>query len=648
MNNKTKFIAGAALSILALGVCANAKDKVIMTVNGIDVPVSEFAYLYGKNSQQQQLQQQPLDEYVELFKLYRMKVEEAKKAGIDTTAAFRDEISRYRHELVENKLVDSVYLEKLATEAYNRLKEEVEATHIMYFKTPDAAENRANRAKIDSIRNLIVNGADFAELARSNSQDRASAVNGGRMGYISSMQYPYAFETAVYNTPDGEVSEVFESPVGYHIVKGGKHRAPRGKVRAAHILRLTQGVPPQVAAGAKSLLDSLYRVVKGNPDAFADVATRYSEDPGSGAQGGELPWFGSGEMVAEFDSVAFALPNGEISEPFKTSYGWHIIKKLDSKGGPEYSEVKKDIMRRIANPQDDRFRMIRQNQNMRLAKLNKGKLNGKVVDAMKRYIAGNGIDSIFVAEWTESPKGDETLFYVGKTKMKSSELASILSRMMVADPVAAAAIFDVQLENLYNSKLVAAEESRLITSDPSLSNLMKEYNDGSLLFEISKQKVWDKAAQDIEAQKRYFDAHRAQYKWRAPKAKGYLVQTVNDSVASLIKHASVGVGRDSLVTTLRKQFGSQISVDKVLADKGQNLMVDYLLFNGKETKGARTNFPVFFMIDPRVIDEPEEFGDVRAIVAGDYQNMLQDEWEAELRNKYAVKVNEGVLRRFKK
>lgn len=319
----------AGLGACAVALAFAAKDPVIMTVNGVDVPRSEFEYLYNKNSQQQ-INPQTLDEYVEMFKLYKMKVADAKAEGIDTTAAFLKETAQYRHDLAAPYLTDSVYINQLVKEAYDRSLEEVEAYHIMLFKTRDAAVNASLRQRADSLRDVLRGGGDFADLAVRYSQDRGSKNRGGWMGWIVAGAYPAAFELEAYSLPEGAISDVVESPVGYHILKGGKHRKARGKVQVSHILKLTQGKDDAGMAQAKKEIDSLYNVVKSAPETFNAVASANSEDRGSARQGGMLPWFGAGEMVAEFDSVAFSLADGEISEPVKTTYGYHIIRRYDS------------------------------------------------------------------------------------------------------------------------------------------------------------------------------------------------------------------------------------------------------------------------------------------------------------------------------
>ena len=640
-----KFVAGAGAAIFALAM--TAKDPVIMTVNGVDVPKSEFEYLYGKNSQQQ-LSQQPLEEYVEMFKLYKMKVEDAKAEGIDTTASFRKEMEQYRRDLAAPYLADSTYLDKLLKETYDRASREVEANHIMLFKSQNSAENAVKRQRMDSIRQALLSGADFAELAAKLSEDRGSSHRGGCMGYITAQQYPYAFEIAAYTTPEGEISGIIESPVGYHVLKGGKSRPARGKIQAAHILKMAQGNDPEINAKARHQIDSIYGIVKADPSKFSDLATRFSDDRGSARQGGMLPWFGSGEMVAEFDSVAFSMPDNSISEPFRTAFGWHIINRIASRPIPSMAQMKPEFLARVTNPQDDRYVLVRDNQSARLADIHKGKVNDKVLDSMRSYVLTNGIDSLFYERYGKNQEGGATVFTIDGKKIAASEFVGAMKNVMQVNPDAAIRIFNNNFDTFYNSSLVDAEIARLEREEPDYRNLLHEYVDGSLLYEVSVKKIWDKAAKDTEGLKNYFESNRSNYKWSVPHAKGYLVPAVNDSVAGKVKEMAATIGRDSLVNTIRKAFHGKAAIEKVLVEKGTNAMVDHLLFDGPETKPAKKAFATFFMIDPRVITAPEEYTDVRGLVTSDYQNEFQSQWEEELRKKYPVKVNKKVLKSVKK
>lgn len=637
---------------VGLGACAialafAAKDPVIMTVNGVDVPKSEFEYLYNKNSQQQ-VNLQTLDEYVEMFKLYKMKVADARAEGIDTMASFRREADQYRHELAAPYLADSLFLNSLVKEAYDRSKEEVEAYHIMLFKPRDPSMVDAARNRVDSIRQLLLNGADFADLATRFSQDRGSSAKGGRMGWMVANSYPYAFEVAAYNLPEGQISDVIDSGVGFHVLKGGKRRPARGKVKAAHILKLTQGKSDADKKKAKAEIDSLYQLVIANPATFNHIASTNSEDPGSARQGGVLPVFGTGEMVAEFDSVAFALADNEISEPFATSYGYHIIKKIGSEPIASMESIKPRLLARITSPQDPRFLMVRENQTKKLAKKHKGSLNEKNLQALRNDVKTLGLDSALYAKWNAAPQADMQVFAVNGKSTKLADVVENLSRIQLPASAYAVKEFDNVVDMLYNRELVNAEEDALLTEQPDYANLLREYVDGSLLYEVSVRKVWDKAAKDTEGLKAYFEANRDNYKWSEPRAKGFLVQALNDSVGNLVRERAAALPADSLISTIRKEFKGKAAIDRVLVSKGTNAMVDNIMFGGPESAPTNSKYTVYFMINPRLVNEPEEVADVKGMVTSDYQNEFQQAWENELRKKYPVTVNEKVLRKVKK
>ncbi len=641
---KKKFVATSGLILFAAALAA--KEPVIMTVNGVDVPRSEFEYLYGKNSKQQ-LNPQSLDEYVEMFKLYKLKVADAKAEGIDTLESFKKEMREYRRELAAPYLTDSAFLNKLLKETYDRSGQEAEAIHIMMFKTPDAKENRLLYNRLDSIRREIIGGADFAELARQYSQDKGSAQNGGRMDYLTAGRIPYySFESAVFNTPEGKISEIVESPVGYHLIKGGKRRAARGKVLVAHILRLARGNDEEADKKAKTTIDSIYNLVSADPDSFAELAKKYSED-GSARQGGNLPWFGPGEMVVEFDSVAFALPVNSISQPFRTAFGWHIIKKLDKKGIPSMAEMKPAFIARVTSPQDERFELIRANQTEKLSKLHKAKVNDKTLKSIYESIDKNGLDSLFYSDFTSGRNGNSELFIIDGTSYPVENLVSQMKGIIQPEPVAARKIFDSNFDSFYNGRLVEAEEERLYKVEPAYRNLLNEYNDGSLLYEVSVKKVWDPAAKDVEALENYFNSHKDNYKWSVPHAKGYLVKSLNDTIGNQIRQLASETGRDSLVNTIRKAFPGKCSIEKILVEKGTNPVVDHLLFGGEAPKTSKSKFNDVFMIDPRILNDPEELNDVKGLVTSDYQNELQSQWEEELKRLYPVKINDKVLKTVK-
>ncbi len=644
---KNKIMVGAALSACALAWAA--KDPVLMTVGGIDVPKSEFEYLYHKNSQQQ-VSQQPLEEYAEMFKVYKLKVADALSEGIDTTASFRKEMNQYRRDLAAPYIADSAYLLNFVQEAYERSRNEVELSHIMLMKGMDAAANEAIRQRLDSIRHIIVDeGRDFEEVARAFSQDRSVAMNGGNLGYLTTGRVPYSFEVAGFATPEGEVSEVVESPVGFHLIKGGRRRPARGQVLAEHIMKMVApGATPEEEAAAKAWADSVYMEAKAAPARFEDMARRLSDDKGSARQGGQLPWFGAGMMVAPFDSAAFAMEVGEISAPVRSQYGWHIIRKLDAKGAPTMAELKPEILQRLSNPQDERSGMVQRHNWERLARKHKGSVNEAGVKRLQEYVAAAGmLDSAFYDACRSGELAGVEVARIGKRPLTAAQMVDGVRQTSLPAGDYANEIIRGNADACLHRGLMEAEYDWLEANEPDYRNLLREYRDGSLLYEVSVAKVWDKAAKDTEGLDRYFKAHRDDYTWKKPHVKGYLVQALNDSVAEAARQRLATLGGDTIVPAMRKEFGKSITIERVLVEEGQSAMVDNLVFGGAPVKPAAAAMTTYFIYDPRMLTVPEEVSDVRGMVTSDYQTELENAWVEELKAKYPVTVNRKVLKKVK-
>ena len=639
---KTKILLGAGLGFCALAWAA--KDPVIMKVNGVDVPKSEFEYLYHKNSQQQ-VAPQPLDEYVEMFVNYRLKVADAIDSGVDTTASFRQEMAQYRHDLAAPYLADSVFLNRLVQDACDRAREEVKASHIMIFKHGKPEEDVMSKARLDSLLREIKGGADFAELAKQYSEDRGTSQRGGDLGYMVAGRYPYSFEKVAFSMQPGEVSDITETRMGYHIIKVTDRRPAMGQVRVAHILLMNpQDGNPETMAANKARIDSIYAVAKADPSKFEQLARDFSNDPGSARQGGMLPWFGAGQMVPEFEEVAFTLPNQSLSEPFQTQFGWHLIYKYDQKGAPSLAEMKPTELNRIQNPQDDRYALVRDNQIERLSKKHKAVFNKKATEAIKSYIAQNGLDSAFYAP---AAIDSETLLTIQKKPYSVKDFKSGLRDAIQPDKSLALQYINEALDAYLYRNLIETEEDWLEANQPEYRNLLHEYRNGSLLYETSVKNVWNRAGQDKEGLDQFFQTHRDDYKWIEPRAKGVLVQAKNDSIAQAIAARYAELPKAEAVSRLKKEYKGEATVDRILMAKGQNALVDALMFGEGDPTPSNSNYTTCFILDGRILNAPEEVDDVKGQVTGDYQEALEEEWIAALRKKYPVEINRQVLNSVK-
>ena len=582
---------------------AAKKDPVVMRVAGRDIPRSEFEYLYHKNANQQ-LQPQTIEEYAEMFKLYKMKVADALEAGIDTTQAFRNEYSGYLGELRPHHVGDPLLAE-------------------------------------------LKGGADFDDLAERFSDDKGSAKRGGSMGYMTVFMTPYEFETAVYDTPEGQYSDIVETDFGYHIIKGGNRRPARGQVLASHILKFVpKDATPEQEAAIKAQMDSIYDEAVKPGVSFEALASKFSDDKGSARQGGSVGWFGTGRMVPEFDAVAFSLQNGQISEPFRTDFGYHIVKKMDSKGVPSYKDAEPMLRQAMQNRSDTRGRAMAKQFSDKLAKQYKLKKNDKVCKQMMEYVAQNGLTHEF-REHFASMAAEPFMSFADRKYTVGDFLEDLSHYRNVSFPSTGQRDLKKRFDTYESRQLYDYYLKDLPNHNTDFRNLINECRDGMLLFEISNRKVWDKAAKDTEGLKAFFENNRSDYKWQAPRAKGVLVQAADDSVATRARAILDSLAPAEAVLEIRKELSGKVRADRILMAKGDNQLVDALVFGGPAVDNADSKFPVYFISGLTVIDAPQEVDDVKAQVTADYQNALEAAWVEELQNKYPVEVFEKELKKVK-
>ena len=620
---------------------ANDNDPVLMEVGNDTVKLSEFEYLYNKNSQQQ-LEKESLDDYLKRFIIYKLKVEDARAAGIDTTSAFKKEFNTYKNELAEPYLQDSSVIEKLALETYERMKTEVDVEHIMLPPVPEYAMQQSVE-KLDSLKQCVLNGEDFGDLAVKYSVDRSVQRNRGHLGYLTVGRTPYSFENAAYTTPVGEMT-IVRSNFGVHLIKVLGTRPAQGEVLVEHILKLyPRYANDSIKAATKAVMDCIYNVVKSGAD-FEEVARAESEDPGSAAQGGKLPWFGTGRMVPDFERVSFELPQDSISEPFETPYGIHIVKKLGSRGLGSYAD-NKDVILMMIN-RDERAGMPRLERIKQLKQKYGLQENAQFIDLVTKEVEAYGkYDSTFVQNLKDNINCEAFAF--ADKKVSSQDVFKALNPDASLDKESIVGYISAVMTRLENSMIVNYEMGQLSNEYPDYRNLLNEYFDGMMLFEISNMKVWDKANRDTEGLEAFFKEHKNDYTWTEPRYKGYIIYTSNDSLETEIKKAITVIGRDSLFQTLRKQFKRNIRIERQLVKKGENPIVDELAFGCEPAEKKDNKWVAYFEFEGKIIDQPEEAGDVRGQVTADYQNELEKEWVAQLKEKYKVKINKKVLKKIR-
>ena len=300
----------------------NPVERHVLEVGGELVTLSDFQHVYGKNNRDSVYTVEALDEYMELFVNFKLKVLEAEALGMDTASAFKKELAGYRTQLARPYLVDSELLDALVEEAFERKGMEVRASHILVSVEENASAADTLRAwnRIQGLRTRVENGEDFETVARSKSgsDDPSVTSNGGDLGWFTAFQMVYPFECAAFNTPEGELSEVVRTRFGYHILQVTGKRKARGEVQVAHIMvRMPKDAPQDQVANAEGRIQEVKRLLLSG-ESFESLAMKYSEDPSTANKGGLLPWFGTGKMVEEFENAAFELKEaGDLARPSK-------------------------------------------------------------------------------------------------------------------------------------------------------------------------------------------------------------------------------------------------------------------------------------------------------------------------------------------
>ena len=503
------FISALVVAGLACGAYA-AKDPVLMKINNKDVKVSEFEYLYKKNLEQQ-VNKESIDEYVERFVNYKLKVAEAERLGYDTLPRIKAELEGYKNDMLSPYLTDTELKERLVNEAYDRMTKNVNVSHLMLARGRDDAENAKQIAKMDSIRTCILNGENFNDLVMKYSVDRSKVNNKGEYGFITSGVFPYAFEYAAFNTPVGSISQPIVTDYGIHLIKVNGVRPDEGQVEVGHILLLfpRENVTDSAKLAVKTRIDSIYNCLKAGEE-FEALAKKYSQDPGSARNDGKLPFFGRGRMVKPFEDASFALKDGEISEPIETRYGYHIIKKYSHKPVPTLEEARPtiDLMmkadERSTMPADSKMKQI-------MSQLNY-KANDKLGDYLKSELAKHGsYDSTFVTDVVAKSDYPICTFDTNQ-KLPLSLMAKMLNTKakFASNDVAVASLVG-NVDKIARKEISRYYADNLIELNSDYRNLMNEYREGTLLFEVMNHEVWNKAKNDEAYMQKLFKEAEDEY-----------------------------------------------------------------------------------------------------------------------------------------
>ena len=630
-----------------------SQDEIVMEINGNKVSKSEFLQIYLKNNDDPKFDKASLDEYMELFKKFKLKVAEAEALGYDTVPKLKRELEGYRKQLALPYLIDSTENRAMVTQSYERLKTEVRASHILMRLKPNASAADTSKAylRLMELRERILNGEDFALVAKSknSSEDPSVVTNGGDLGFFTAFQMLYPFEEVAYTTNVGETSLPFRTKYGYHILKVTDRRPARGTMKCAHLMVSSPAESSsEETASAEKKIAEIYELLVDSltDEKWKNYVAKYSDDPSSNRKSGELPIFGSGtsqRMVPVFEDAAFSIKeDGAISEPVKTDYGYHIIRRIEWNDLKPFDKMEKELQKRVNK--DERSKKT---QDVFVAKLKNryGFMESEV--QYKKWFVENLDSSFFIGNWTaDKLKVDQVMFSIGERKYRQTDFAKFLRKSFrTGRGKDFETIVDTQYKEWVKQGVLAYEEAMLDSKYPDYKALVQEYHDGIILYEIMSDKVWNKAVKDTTGLKSYYDIQKTKYMWpQRIEATVYICGSaeVSEKVFKMLK---------------KKKNNSRVILEEINEESELNLdvkMNKYVqsstaFLKGKSfVEGRNEGYEFedkYYVVDVNKMlpEMPKELSEIKGAVISDYQNHLESYWMKELVEKYPIKVYDEVL-----
>jgi peptidyl-prolyl cis-trans isomerase SurA len=610
-----------------------------MIIGQEKVSVDEFLRIYQKNNQSTtSYSEKDVQEYVELFTLFKMKLQEAKRMRLDTLPMLKEDYQKYTDQLVQNHFVDKNYIENIWKAQYEHMKYDVKVAHIMVKCAPNANPSDTLIAcnKLNYLRQQATKD-NFAKLATENSEDQSSAIKGGLLGYITAFMTFPEFEQPCFQTPIGAISSIFRTQYGYHIIHVLDKRVARGKIKVAHIY-LKKSEKPEVA---EKQIQEAYKQIISKKITFENAVKKYTEDASTKETYGVLNEFGVSEMVNDFEEQCFALKNaGDLSKPFMTEYGWHLVKLIEKIPVKGYEDSKDYIKQRMAN--DPRINNL------------KGIAYGRILAKYKftespanlSPLMANMPDTFFmIKNWVLKPMKaieSNTLFsFAGKSfNLKdfsnyvntNYNTASSKSKKDAIDAMYAA----------YKEKVIWQLAKELLSAeDKTYSQLESEYMNGLLIFEIMDREVWKKALADTLGSMKMYEEVKSNY-WFKDR---FMLEGIKTKKTE---------GLDTYIQSLTS-LSAKVVFEKIKQSKDSNEFVYYErtiergdypeIDKAMDTKATTVQFidedkssilaKVVKLLPPSI----KPYSEIRGRIQNLYQNKLEKEWGVSLRSKYPVKIN---------
>ncbi|MBL0014141.1 MAG: peptidylprolyl isomerase [Flavobacterium sp.] len=643
---------GVLLSLSFVSYAQSVKKEVLFTIDDKPYYTDEFSRVYNKNLDLvKDESQKDLTQYLELFIGYKLKIAKANKLGLQNGDSYKTELASYRAQLSKNYLSDSKVTKELVEEGYKRSLKEVKASHILITCDENAASEDTLKAynKIVDIRNRVLKGEDFGKLATEFSQDPSAKENKGDLGYFSAFRMVYAFESAAFNTAVGKVSNPIRTRFGYHIIKVDDVRDNRGEVTVAHIMIVNpkEDKPEEKEANKKKIDDIYQKLLQG--ESFESLAKQFSDDKSSSSKGGVLARFGSGQLSSEeFENTAFSLTKEKpLSAPFQTKFGWHIAKLIEKHPVRTLDEMKVELENKVSK--DDRSRLITNSLNEKLRKKYAIKRDDKLYAAAAKTVTNDYYENKWEVP-ADTKAFDKKLFSVNEKNITGTSFLIYLKTQQKAGltlkPIGK--LVDKSYEKFVDDQLTSYYTDNLEKEFPDFSNVMDEYRDGLLLFDLMEKEIWDRSKTDTIGLKNYYESQKNLYQWKTRLDVIIASSTNMDVIKKAQKLLKQKVAPEKIKEQLNTKDKVTVMTNAGVFEEGN----DALPKNLKQVEGLSEiikdgDYYFVTMVNKVMPAGPKTLDECKGKVINDYQQYLEQNWVAELKKEFTIKTFPDVFEKVK-
>lgn len=648
--NLKQLLISFVLVASSIATAQETPKKVLFTIDKTPYYTDEFKRVYNKNIDLvKDESQKDLNQYLNLYVGYKLKINKAYKLGLQDNPKYINELSSYRTQLAKNYLTDVKVTNELVREAYDRSLKEINGSHILFLvdENATAADTLKGYNKAVAVLKKIQAGEDFGTLAQEFSEDPSAKENSGNLGFFSVFRMVYPFETGAYKTAIGSVSKPIRSRFGYHLIKVNNTRANRGEVVVSHIMLMKAEDKDSNIKNEARIQELNQKLQQG--ESFEEVAKQFSEDKSSASNGGKMAPFSSGALSSEeFENIAFGLTQeAPLSQPFETSFGWHIVKLSEKRAPKSFDEMKADLEVKISR--DERSRLIQNSITEKLRKQLKVSKDKKVYTAVEKVFTNTFYEGLWTSDAVKVPL-KETVLTINEAQFSGKDFLNFVqkSQKTALDIKPLKTMVSVLFEQFIDEELNKYYNVNLENEFPEFANVMSEYRDGLLLFDLMEKEIWEKSKSDSIGLQAFYENNKEKYQWN----KRYDVLVVSSTKQDYIKKVQKMLKKGKSAAEIKEALNSGTELEVIekegLFEEGSTVLPK----NIQDKKGvtAVVKEGAYYFVSRVKNSIPagqKTFQECEGKVINDYQQYLEENWVADLKDEFIIEINQEVFEQVK-